>query len=85
MSPPVGIVRLALIVDDPDALARQALAAGAREIYPVEDQPYGWRVGRVVDPFCVVGAALLIGVVGAALHSGHQTRSSDDGGKRQRP
>ena len=25
--------------------------AGAREIAPVEDKEYGWRVGRVVDPF----------------------------------
>ena len=44
-------VRLALIVDDPDTLARQAIAAGAREVYPVADQPYGWRLGRVADPF----------------------------------
>jgi PhnB protein len=20
-------------------------------VWPVEDQPYGWRVGRIVDPF----------------------------------
>jgi len=44
-------VRLALIVDEPDAVARQAVAAGAQEMYQVEDQPYGWRLGRVVDPF----------------------------------
>jgi PhnB protein len=44
-------VRLALIIDDPDALARQAVAAGAREVSPVADQPYGWRLGRVLDPF----------------------------------
>ena len=29
----------------------RAVAAGARELYPVADQPYGWRLGRVVDPF----------------------------------
>jgi len=46
-----GTVRLSLIVDDPDAAARQAIAAGASEVYPVADQPYGWRLGRVVDPF----------------------------------
>jgi PhnB protein len=28
----------------------QALAAGAREIAPVKEE-YGWRLGRVVDPF----------------------------------
>lgn len=44
-------VRMVLIVDDPDALAAQAVSAGAKVVYPVEDQPYGWRVGRVVDPF----------------------------------
>lgn len=44
-------VRLALIVAEPDAVARRAVAAGAQEMYPVEDQPYGWRLGRVVDPF----------------------------------
>lgn len=44
-------VRLALIVDDPDEVARRAVAAGAREVYPVADQPYGWRLGRVKDPF----------------------------------
>jgi PhnB protein len=44
-------VRLSLVVADPDAVAAQAVAAGARLMFPVEDQPYGWRQGRVVDPF----------------------------------
>lgn len=44
-------VRLILTVDDPDAVFAQAMAAGARQVWPVEDQRYGWRVGRVVDPF----------------------------------
>jgi PhnB protein len=43
-------VRLNLIVDDPDAIAAQAIAAGASEIFPVADQPYGFRQGRVADP-----------------------------------
>lgn len=43
-------VRLNLIVDDPDATAAQAIAAGASEIFPVADQPYGFRQGRVADP-----------------------------------
>jgi PhnB protein len=43
--------RLVLTVDDPDAVFAQAVAAGAAEVWPVEDQEYGWRVGRVVDPF----------------------------------
>jgi PhnB protein len=44
-------VRLVLVVDDPDALFARAIAAGAREVWPVEDQHYRWRIGRVVDPF----------------------------------
>jgi PhnB protein len=44
-------VRMVLIVDDPDAFAARAVSAGAKVVNPVEDQPYGWRVGRVVDPF----------------------------------
>jgi PhnB protein len=43
-------VRIDLIVDDPDAVAAQAIAAGAREMFAVADQPYGFRQGRVVDP-----------------------------------
>ena len=43
-------VRINLIVDDPDAAAAQAIAAGASEVFPVADQPYGLRQGRVADP-----------------------------------
>ena len=43
--------RMVLTVDDPDAVHAQALAAGAAEVWPVQDQDYGWRVGRVADPF----------------------------------
>jgi PhnB protein len=46
-----GSVRMVMVVADPDALFDKAVAAGASVISPVEDQPYGWRVGRVVDPF----------------------------------
>lgn len=44
-------VRIHLWVDDPDELAARAVAAGAEEMFPVVDQPYGMRQGRVVDPF----------------------------------
>jgi PhnB protein len=44
-------VRISLDVDDPDAVAQRAVAAGATEMFPVADQPYGMRQGRVVDPF----------------------------------
>ena len=43
--------RMVLVVDDPDVVFRGAIATGAREVVPLQDQPYGWRVGRVVDPF----------------------------------
>ena len=44
-------VRLVMVVDDPDAVFAQAVAAGATVVWPVADQPYGWRVGRIADPF----------------------------------
>ncbi|MBA2370268.1 MAG: hypothetical protein H0V71_01335 [Chloroflexi bacterium] len=44
-------VRLSLIVDDPDAVAERAIAAGATEVLPIADQPYGLRQGRVADPY----------------------------------
>jgi PhnB protein len=43
--------RMVLVVDDPDAAHAKAVQAGATVVTAVEDQPYGWRVGRVVDPF----------------------------------
>lgn len=45
-----GTVRMILIVPDPDAMFARAIAAGATEIFPVGED-YGWRLGRVVDPF----------------------------------
>ena len=44
-------VRMVMVVDDPDAVFDRAVAAGAVVVVPVADQDYGWRVGRVVDPF----------------------------------
>jgi PhnB protein len=44
-------IRMGLVVPDPDTLAKNAVAAGAVEIYPVADQHYGYRLGRVKDPF----------------------------------
>jgi PhnB protein len=44
-------VRLSLVVDDPDAVADRAVAEGATIVFPVADQPYGMRQGRVADPF----------------------------------
>jgi PhnB protein len=44
-------VRIALHVSDPDAVAQHAMDLGAELIFPVEDQPYGMRQGRIRDPF----------------------------------
>jgi PhnB protein len=44
-------VRLILVADDPDAVFARAVAAGASVVWPVADQPYHWRVGRIADPF----------------------------------
>ena len=45
-----GTVRMILTVPDPDAVFAQAVAAGARAVTPVKEE-YGWRLGRVFDPF----------------------------------
>ena len=44
----VGIM---LYVEDVDAVAKQAVAAGAKEVRPVVDQFYGDRSGTLQDPF----------------------------------
>jgi PhnB protein len=43
-------VRMILSVDDPDAVFDRAVAAGAAVVAPVHEA-YGWRTGRVTDPF----------------------------------
>ena len=45
-----GTVRIILTVPDPDGMFARAVNAGAREVVAVEEA-YGWRLGRVVDPF----------------------------------
>ena len=42
--------RTLLVVDDPDRVVAQAVAAGATQTSPVSDE-HGWRLGRIVDPF----------------------------------
>lgn len=44
-------VNLHLYVEDVDAVARQAVAAGAKEVRPVKDQFYGDRSGAFEDPY----------------------------------
>jgi PhnB protein len=41
---------MVMIVEDPDAAFARAVAAGATVVWPVANQ-YGWRLGRIADPF----------------------------------
>jgi PhnB protein len=43
--------RMVMVVNDPDAAFARAVGAGGKVVSVVEDKEYGWRVGRVVDPF----------------------------------
>jgi len=45
-----GSVRMVMTVEDPDAAFERAVTAGAKVVTPVDNQ-YGWRLGRIVDPF----------------------------------
>ena len=45
---PVGML---IYVEDVDALAKQAVAAGATLAQPVMDQMWGDRMGKLVDPY----------------------------------
>jgi PhnB protein len=42
--------RVLLVVDDPDAVFAQAVAAAATAAAEVADE-HGWRLGRIFDPF----------------------------------
>jgi len=42
--------RLVLVVDEPAAVLADAVAAGAKQIWPVREEN-GWLIGRVLDPF----------------------------------
>lgn len=42
--------RFVLVAADPEALHAQAVAAGAKQVWPVREEN-GWLIGRVVDPF----------------------------------
>jgi PhnB protein len=43
-------VRMLLVVEDPQALFTQAVAAGATEVASMHEE-HGWLTGRVTDPF----------------------------------
>jgi len=44
-------VMLMLSVDDADAVAARMQEAGAQVVFPINDQFYGKREGRLMDPF----------------------------------
>ena len=44
-------VSIFLYVENVDALANQAIAAGAKVLMPVQDQFWGDRYGKLADPF----------------------------------
>jgi len=43
-------VRLLLVVDDPGSVVEQAVALGAVEVSPVNEE-HGWLLGRIEDPY----------------------------------
>jgi PhnB protein len=45
-----GTVRMILTVADPDAMFAKAIAAGGTQVVAMANA-YGWRLGRVLDPF----------------------------------
>jgi PhnB protein len=42
--------RTLLVTDDPDAVLRRAVDAGATEKSAAREE-HGWRLGRIIDPF----------------------------------
>lgn len=47
---PGNTMKLILTVANPDESFQQAIDAGGTVVFPV-DEAYGWRLGRMVDPF----------------------------------
>jgi PhnB protein len=45
-----GTIRMILVTENPEELFHRALAAGAKEIFPVGEE-HGWKLGRLEDPF----------------------------------
>jgi len=40
-----------MIEDDPDVAFQRVIAAGATVVWSVNNQPFGWRVGRIGRSF----------------------------------
>jgi PhnB protein len=45
-----GTIRMILTVANPDILFKQAIEAGAIEVFPIAEE-HGWKLGRLTDPF----------------------------------
>lgn len=45
-----GNIRMILIANHPELLLSKAMAAGAKEIFPLGED-HGWKLGRIEDPF----------------------------------
>ncbi len=43
-------VTIGLFVPDPAAVMKKAIAAGGRQIHPIQDHDYGYQQGVVADP-----------------------------------
>lgn len=50
-SEPLPPLSFYMYIEDADAIHAKAIAAGAKEIFPVEERFYGNREGGIVDPF----------------------------------
>lgn len=44
-------MHIVIVVDYPHAVYNYAIAAGAKVECPVRDEPHGWRIGKLRDPF----------------------------------
>lgn len=50
-APGASPVLLHLMVEDPDDVAERLVAQGGEVLIPIDDRFYGYREGRVADPF----------------------------------
>jgi len=48
--PDLGSIRMILSTEDPDSVFELAVASGAEVVAPISEA-YGWRTGRITDPF----------------------------------
>jgi PhnB protein len=75
-------VSLALSVSDVDTVVANAVAAGATLVFPVADQFYGQRSGRITDPF---GHVWVVGTTIEQVSPEEMQRRADAWSKEARP